>query len=96
MGRDARDKHKFDMAFAFCKQRCTDLRTEERRKVVDTKLCILNHAKGSLQVIGIGTQHMYRPYQGTKQLSEYLITSMHAAEDTNGDIYIRNLAILVI
>ena len=39
LGRDAREKHKFDVAFTFAKNKLTELRTEERRKVscIDSK-----------------------------------------------------------
>ena len=33
LGREARDKHKFDIALKYCKSKLTDFRTEERRKV---------------------------------------------------------------
>ena len=33
LGRDARDKHKFDTALKYCKAKLTEFRTEERRKV---------------------------------------------------------------
>ena len=34
LGREARDKHKFDIALKYCKSTLTDFRTEERRKVL--------------------------------------------------------------
>ena len=34
MGRESRDKRKFDLAFTYCKNKLTDFRTEERRKVI--------------------------------------------------------------
>ena len=33
LGRDARDKYKFDIAFTYARNKLTELRTEERRKV---------------------------------------------------------------
>lgn len=33
LGRDARDKYKFDTAFKYARAKLTDFRTEERRKV---------------------------------------------------------------
>ena len=33
MGRESRDKRKFDLAFTYCKNKLTDFRTEECRKV---------------------------------------------------------------
>ena len=34
LGRDSRDKHKFDTALKYCKSKLTEFRTEERRKVM--------------------------------------------------------------
>lgn len=33
LGRDTREKHKFDVAFTYAKNKLTEFRTEERRKV---------------------------------------------------------------
>ena len=34
LGNDARDKHKFDIALKYARNKLTEFRTEERRKVI--------------------------------------------------------------
>ena len=38
LGHDARDKHKFDAALKYTKDKLTDFRSEERRKVRHDKM----------------------------------------------------------
>lgn len=41
LGRDAREKHKFDTALKYAKDKLTDFRSEERRKVRHDKMHII-------------------------------------------------------
>ena len=41
MGRDAKDKYKYDVAFTYAKNKLTEFRTEERRKVKYCELALV-------------------------------------------------------
>ncbi len=93
LGRESRDKNRFDALFAYAKNKLTDFRTEERRKVAKgiiskvVQNCIL-----FVQVVGLGVYAKYS-YYDTKTLHDHLIHSLQSeSESTN---YIKHLAILV-
>ena len=93
MGRDAKDKYKYDVAFTYAKNKLTEFRTEERRKVKYCELALVKLIH-FVQVIGLS------PYEGkpllcTSDLGDYLLHCMQPPDDTDVPLYLNHLAILV-
>ena len=92
---NTREKHKFDAAFTYAKNKLTEFRTEERRKVfMGLKYYYIIMLILLWKVIGI---HPYEnaPYSDTQALLDYLLLSMQPPDDTNTNLYYNHLAILV-
>ena len=95
---DLKSKSKVDQVLKYAKEKLTDFRVDERRKVIiyqASVVCLLGHHIMCCQLLGIRPFSSY-PTKDTATLARDIIKSIKGPTDMDTqEEYIRNLTILV-
>ena len=87
-----REHHKIQLALKYLKSKLTELRSEERRKVMLYRFSIITlFLPFPLQILG----HAPYRFMSTRDLGMQIMHQMLVPGDIDGEIYIRHLALFV-